>query len=79
LLQLKKRNYLEIDGRIERDPSILSKHVDFYRNLMGTSTYRMLKLQLDFWSVLDKLTSSQIENLDKLFTVEEVKNIIFFL
>jgi hypothetical protein len=39
----------------------------------------MLKLQLDFWSVLDKLTSSQIENLDKLFTVEEVKNIIFFL
>jgi hypothetical protein len=69
---------LEIDGRVERDPSILSKHVvDFYRNLMGTSTERMLKMQFDFWSVSDKLTPSQIEILDKPFTVEEVKYIIF--
>jgi hypothetical protein len=56
LLQLKK-NSLEIDGRVEKDPSILSKYVvDFYKNLMGTSTNWMLKLQLDFWSISDKLT-----------------------
>jgi hypothetical protein len=34
-------------------------------------------LQIDFWYVSDKLTLSDLDNLDKPFTVEEVKNIIF--
>jgi hypothetical protein len=46
IASLREKNFifsLEIDGTIERDPLILSKHVvDFYRNLMGTSLVRML-------------------------------------
>jgi hypothetical protein len=59
---------MEIDGVLEYDPKLISKHiVDFYRGLMGTSEPRTLCLSADFWSSLDMLSNYQVVLMDSPF------------
>jgi hypothetical protein len=44
---------------------------------MGTTSTRVLHLQDDFWSYFDKLSHLHLEQLDKPFTEEEIKKIVF--
>jgi hypothetical protein len=67
----KRKNFifsLEIDGSMDFDQNILRKHViDFYRNLLGTTTTRIISLQPNFWDSCTKLTVEQIAFLESPF------------
>jgi hypothetical protein len=73
----KKKNYifsLEINGTIVYDQQLLQKHViDFYRDLLGTTTSKSISLQLSFWDECHTLSLEQIQFFEAPFTTLEIK------
>jgi hypothetical protein len=77
----KAKNYifsLIINDITIYDPSILKYHVNsFYRDLLGTSSPKLISIHSTFWFSFDKLTLDQQNALEVPFTLPEIKHIIF--
>jgi hypothetical protein len=64
------------DSVIQGDEDLLQHATDFYKNLFGPVENRGVRLSEDVWNNEEKLDDTDRENLDRRFTVEEVKNVV---
>lgn len=69
---------LEIDGVVCTNQSVIQKHItDFYKDLMGSSTPRLLHLKPNLWHASENLTYDQCAFLEAPFTLEEIHRVVF--
>jgi hypothetical protein len=74
----KRITYLETRIRVvSENEAMLSHAVDFYKNLFGSELDSGVKLDENFWSEEDKVTSEENELLTAPFSEEEIKVAIF--
>lgn len=70
---------LEINNQLEFEPYIIQQHVaSYFKNLLGTSESRLLKLNPILWQNTSfKLTLEQANSLELSFTKQEIRNVVF--
>jgi hypothetical protein len=58
---------------IQGDEELLQHATEFYKNIFGPVEYRGVRLSDDVWNNDERLDDTDIENLGRRFTEEEVK------
>jgi hypothetical protein len=68
----------ELDGQMSFDQNQIRYHIlDYYKQLLGTEDERLVSLNPKLWEPNKKLSDEMSGNLEREFTMEEIKKIIF--
>ena len=77
----KKKNSIfsmTINGVIVQDMAVIKDHVtNFYKQLLGTSTSRLVGIQSSLWDNSRNLSLEQKVALERPFTVDEIRKTVF--
>jgi hypothetical protein len=64
-------------GEINDTEGILDLDVQYYKNLFGAETLMDINLSDDFWNPYEMVTDAHNSELDREFSEEEVKVVVF--
>lgn len=77
----KKRNLIfsmNIEGSITDDLHLIKSHVThYYKDLLGSTTTRLVSIQPHLWDNSEILTLDQRTSLERPFTLEEISKTVF--
>jgi hypothetical protein len=76
-----RKNYifsLEIDGQVIYDQDRIRRFIsNHFKTLLGSEINRLVTLDLNLWNENERLTLDSSNSLESIFTIEEIKNVIF--